>query len=137
MLDSVCTELKNFFEREVFSGAFTIQDGVLSPSSFLSDGQYFRIIGSVFNDGVHQHPNNALTDESFVGEVWAMAVPLAVVALAEEIKTYAESDSAKPSPYASESFGGYSYSRATNAQGMAANAWQDVFAKKLNRWRKL
>lgn len=137
MLDCVCTEIKNFFEREVFYGTFTIQDGVLSPSAFLKEGQYFRIVGSMFNDGVHQNPANNLVDESFDGEIWSMAVPPVFIELVENIKKYEESDAAKPTAYVSESFGGYSYTRPTGDEGKVANSWQEVFGKQLRRWRKI
>lgn len=137
MLDEICGEIRNYFERNAYRGTFTIKDGVLSPSDFLKEGQYFRIIGSVFNDGVYQYPHDIFTDEIFVGEVRSMAVPPAVIDLAEEIKKYAQSDAAKPSPYSSESFGGYSYSKPVDANGVSSNSWQKVFAKQLNRWRKI
>lgn len=34
------------------------------------------------------------------------------------------------------SFGGYSYSKATNASGVAVG-WQDVFKSRLNTWRRI
>ena len=52
MLTELCQELKNWFEREIHVGTFTIEGGQLTDCSFLQDGQYYRIIGSVFNDGV-------------------------------------------------------------------------------------
>lgn len=137
MLAEVCAELRNYFEKQAHRGEFTIKDGVISPSDFLKEGQYFRIIGSVFNDGVYQYPHDIFIDETFVGEVRAMAVPPAVIALAEQIKSYAESDAAKPSPYSSESFGGYSYTSTADANGAPSNSWQKVFASRLNRWRKI
>jgi hypothetical protein len=83
---------------------------------------------------VYKYPVSGLTDESFTGEVRAMAVPPAVIALASEITVWAEKN--QPTAYTSESFGGYAYSKSTNENGVAAQ-WQDVFAKQLNRWRKL
>lgn len=136
MLDLILAELRNYFVRAVYRGTFEITDSSIDLSDILVSGQYFRIIGSVFNDGVYQYPCRGLTDESFTGEVWAMAIPPALIALAEEIKTYAESDAAKPSPYTSESFEGYAYTKATDANG-AALSWQKVFSSRLNRWRKL
>lgn len=137
MIDMICGEIRNYFERDIRRGDFEIQGGVLSPSDFLLNGQYFRVVGSVFNDGVHQFPADELTDEVFTGEVWAMAVPPSVIALADDIKAYVESDAAKPTAYVSESFGGYTYTRATDANGVTANEWEKVFAKRLNRWRKI
>lgn len=136
MLDEICAICRNYFVREVFtSSSFTIKNGSIAQGG-IADGQYFRICGSVFNDGVYKYPAKDLTDEVFGGEIWAMAPPPAFIALAEEIAAWEASDAAKPLPYASESFGGYSYTRATDGSG-APLSWQSVFAKKLNRWRKI
>jgi hypothetical protein len=136
MLGDVCDELRNYFIRNVYEGRFVIKGGAIALDGKISDGQYFCVSGSVFNDGVHQYGKETLTDEAFDGEIWAMAVPPAVVALANEIKAYAESDGGKPSAYVSESFAGYSYTKATGTDG-APISWQKVFAKRLNRWRKI
>ena len=135
-LTNLCAELRNYFETKKRFGTFTISGGSISPSDFLQDGQYFRIVGSVFNDGVHRHPAHDLTDETFDGAVWAMAVPPAVVDLATEIEEYNKSDVGKPSPYISENFGGYGYTKATDANGTPIG-WQKAFASRLNKWRKL
>jgi hypothetical protein len=65
-----------------------------------------------------------------------MAVPPTLIALSAEIKAYNESDAGKASPFTSESFGGYSYTKATDANG-APIGWQKAFASRLNKWRKL
>ena len=138
MLTEICAELRNYFEvpNGRHFGEFTISGGSIAPLDFLQEGQYFRIIGSVFNDGVYQYPSTSLTDEVFEGAVWAMALPPSIIALAAEIKTYNDSDAGKASPYTSESFGGYSYTKATDANG-APIGWQKAFASRLNKWRKL
>jgi hypothetical protein len=135
MISAICAELKNYFVKSVTKGTFVVEGGGIDLPD-IQNGQYIRIIGSVFNDGVYKYPCNNLTDESFTGEVWAMAIPPALIALADQIKTYAESEPAKPSPYISESFGGYTYTRSTDEYGTAAS-WQKVFRSQLNRWRKL
>ena len=135
-LTNLCAELRNYFETEKRFGTFTISGGSISPSNFLQDGQYFRIVGSVFNDGVHRHPAHDLTDETFDGAVWAMAVPPAVIDLATEIEEYNKSDAGKPSSYISENFGGYGYTKATDENGLPVG-WRSVFKSELNRWRKL
>lgn len=135
MLEDVLQELNNWFVRGIYAGDYEIKDGsIVLP--FLVDGQYFRILGSLFNDGLHKYPDDGLVSERFNGVIWALAVPSAVVSLAEEIAAWNEKNGASPGPYTSESFGGYSYTRATNAQGMAVG-WQDVFAARLAPWRKL
>ena len=138
MLTEICAELRNYFEvpNGRHFGTFEISGGSIAPLDFLHEGQYFRIIGSVFNDGVHQYPATSLTDEVFEGAVWAMAVPPTLIALSDEIEEYNKSDAGKASPYTSESFGGYSYTKATDASG-APISWQKAFASRLNKWRKL
>ena len=135
-LTNLCAELRNYFETEKRFGTFTISGGSISPSNFLQDGQYFRIVGSVFNDGVHRHPAHDLTDETFDGAVWAMAVPPAVIDLATEIEEYNKSDAGKPSSYISENFGGYGYTKATDENGLPVG-WRSVFKNELNKYRKL
>ena len=138
MLTEICAELRNWFvvPNGVRIQTYTISGGSIAPLDFLQDGQYFRVIGSVFNDGVHQYPASDLTDEVFHGAVWAMAVPPAVIDIATEIEEYNKSDAGKASPYTSESFGGYSYTKATDASG-APISWKKAFASRLAKWRKL
>ena len=135
-LTNLCAELRNYFETEKRFGTFTISGGSISPSDFLQDGQYFRIVGSVFNDGVHRHPAHDLTDETFDGAVWAMAVPPAVVELLHKIQEFEAATANAPTAYTSESFGGYSYTKATDENGLPAG-WRSVFRSELNKWRKL
>lgn len=136
MLETVLQNLNNWFlvPDGVHAGEFTVQSGQLTLP-FLQTGQYFRVVGSVFNDGLHQYPVADLTDETFTGSVWALAVPKAVIELAEEIDAW-QTKNGDPGPFTSESFGGYSYSKATNASGMAVG-WQDVFKSRLNDWRRI
>ena len=147
MLTELCAELRNYFlahrEDDVHTGTYTISGGSLGELDFLQSGQYYRIAGSVFNDGVHKYGDRKeeLRDETFSGAVWAMAVPPAVVALAGEIDAWNTANAeALNSPYQSESFGGYSYSKASGGSGAGGSggySWQDHFAGKLNKWRRL
>jgi len=145
MLTELCQELRNWFERKKFFGTFTIENGQIDlPDGSLQSGQYFRIVGSVFNDGVHKYDpesESQLVDEVFEGAIWSMGVPPAVVDLSERISEWVTKygDSVS-SPYSSESFGGYSYTKANSGQGNAASSsptWQSTFASELNRWRKI
>ena len=137
MLYELCLELNNFFEYARYIGDVTIENGNVQ-TELLQDGQYFRIVGSVFNDGVYQYPTTDLHDETYHGGLWAMSVPKDVIALADEIKDwqtrYGGVDNM--SPYQSESFGGYSYTKATGT-GSSTAGWQDVYKSKLDIWRKL
>lgn len=137
MLTEICAELRNWFvvPNGVHTGTFEISGGTVAPLNFLSKNQYFRIVGSVFNDGVYQYPISGLTDEVFDGAIWAMAVPNEVVKISEEARSYTESSGAV-SPYTSESFGGYSYSKATDSSGVPLT-WEKAFANRLRKWRKI
>lgn len=141
MLEQILDYIHNYFERDIVDGSFTISGGSMTLD-FLQDGQYFRIYGSVFNDGVHRYPANNLTDETFTGQIWAMAVPPAVIALADEITAWIDKyGDAMNSPYQSESFGGYSYSKGSgqNSSNNSSNLadWRVVFGSRLNHWRKI
>ena len=141
MLDELCAELRNYFvqsESDKHYNKYTVNGGIFTPPlDFLKPGQYYRVVGSALNDGVYKNDGcGVLTDEEFEGAVWAMSVPTAVVALAAEIEEYNKSDAGKASPFTSESFGGYAYTKATDANG-APISWQKAFASHLNKWRKL
>lgn len=141
MLEELMRECRNWFvaPNGVHHGVYTIKDGSISLP-FLVTGQYFRIIGSVFNDGVHQYGAAELADETFDGAVWALFVPPAFLALADEIKSWRDQyETAANSPFQSESFAGYSYTLKSDsaAQGGSANGWHGAFSARLNKWRKL
>ena len=139
MLDEILRRLgwyrrPNQYVDRIEVRQFTIKDGSITPSDFLEEQDYFRIVGSKRNDGLYQYPNSDLTDEVFDGAVWVMNIPPAVVTLAQAIEEYAKSDAGKPSAYVSESFGGYSYTKATNSKGVPLN-WEHLHADELNQWR--
>ena len=139
MLEQVLMHLKNWFlvPGGIHEGTYTIEDGGIALP-FLANGQYFRICGSVFNDGLHQYPATGLVNEEFSGAIWALAVPQAVIELAAEIEVWQKKNGdASVSPYQSESFGGYQYSKATDSASGGAVTWQSAFRSRLNAWRKL
>lgn len=141
MLEELMRECRNWFvaPNGVHHGVFTIKDGSISLP-FLVEGQYFRIIGSVFNDGVYKYGAGSLTDETFDGTVWALAVPAAFISLVEDVEEWRNQyESAANSPFQSESFAGYSYTMKSEiaAQGGSANGWHGAFSARLNKWRKL
>lgn len=139
MLEQVLMNIRNWFPVKggIHSGTFTIKDGGITLP-FLADMQYFRICGSVFNDGLHQYNVLDLVDETFNGTIWALAIPKAVIELADEIQKWQEKNGeAASSPFSSESFGGYSYSKATDSASGGAVTWQSAFRSRLNAYRKL
>jgi len=153
VLQDVLETIHNYFETdEAECRAWTIADGALSPTPALKDGQRFRIIGSDLNDGVYTWHSAGikndddiagagLADEAFEGAVRGLAVPPQLVALSAEIREWVgKYGDAALSPYQSESFGGYSYTRASRAGsggGSTAAGWQEVFAGRMKRWRKV
>ena len=140
MLDEVCREIKNWFAVKQMFGDFTVENGSIEIDG-IQTNQYFRIVGSVFNDGIYKYPATNLQDEVFHGAVWALAIPKEIIDLSDEIDAwkdkYAKVDSAAMSPFASESFGGYSYSKPVDGSSNGATSWQGAFASRLNRWRKI
>ena len=134
MLEEILAHINNYFVVSKRKGGYEIFDGTISLP-FLQENQYFRIKGSTFNDGVYKYTQCELVDEAFTGEIWALAIPPAVLALASTIQAWADEN--PQAAYTSESFGGYSYSKATNAQTGLSATWQDVFRNELNRWRKI
>ena len=141
-MTELCQELHNWFIRERHRARYVISGGTIEIP-FLQEGQYYRILGSVFNDGVHIYRSYELIDETFDGEVWAMAVPAAVIKLADDItawrKKYAVVDSPAMSPFISESFGGYSYTKGSGSStgSSSGNGWKTAFKEELNKWRKI
>ena len=158
MLTDLCQELRNWFDRNLpkYFGTFSIHDGDVffvgsdgtetSMSELdLATNQYFRIVGSVFNDGVHKYASTELaslvTERFNNGAVWLMAVPPAVIALDAKIKAWQDKyGEVSASPFTSESFGGYSYSKSagtSGANGGGGTTWQSAFKSELNKWRKI
>ena len=152
MLTELCQYLHNWFNRKpdgtpypMYFGGFTISGGVLVTDK-LVNGQYYRIMGSLFNDGIHKYgdENDTLTDETFDGAVWSLSIPPTVVQLASDIEQwqakYGSIDSEAMSPFASESFAGYSYSKSGGGTGGSesdAGTWKGAFAQRLAPWRKI
>ena len=137
MMTELCQTIRNWFEPNNgrHFGRFEIANGRIVSHDF-HDGQYVRILGSAHNDGVYKLGSDTLTNETFDGAVWEMRPPPAFLSLCERIKEFAANGSGSPSPFVSESFGGYAYTKATDANGKPLG-WQDVYANELNQWRKI
>lgn len=152
MITEICQELRNWFDRDQpkLYDSFEISGGRIVTEAFtdvIQNNQYFRIIGSVFNDGVYEYTDQlTLDDETFDGSIWLMAIPKSFIALADKIAAWEEKyggvDSASMSPFNSESFGGYSYTKSSGGGSSSTGSssvptWQSTFASELNRWRKI
>jgi hypothetical protein len=135
MLEAILRHLNNYFIADVREGDYAVEGGNIALP-FLADGQYFFIRDSIFNDGLHRNPAFDLVDEEFYGVIWCLAIPQAIINLADEIEAWQTKNAEiLNSPYTSESFGGYSYTKASGDNG-AAVSWQSVFADRLTPYRK-
>lgn len=139
-LTKICAEIRNYFckEENRHVGDFKIVGGTITPFFDLKEGQYYRIVGSVYNDGVHLFGDAAdiLKDEEYHGGLWIMKVPNDFVTLAAEIDDWINKYSEKiKAPYNSESFGGYSYSKASGKNG-GTISWVDAFETRLAAYRR-
>lgn len=145
MLTEICAEIKNYFvadKDDIHIGDFTISDGAfVPPLDFPTD--YIRIVGSHLNDGVHKLSDEDLQDEEFHGGVWIMSPPADFLNLVEDISNWQTKnggpDSAAMSPFSSESFGGYSYSKygvGGNSASTGAD-WVATYASRLSAYRKV
>ena len=145
----VCSYLKNWFDKNHYMGEIQIGNGALSESHGLLANQYFRIVGSTLNDGVYQYPVTTLTDETFSGAIWGMALPKPFLALLNEIDAWkakfnnfdTQDGRQTMSPYNSESFGGYSYSKSSGGSGDTtkdkSGTWQGAYGARLAPYRKM
>lgn len=146
MLTEICARLRNYFasDSDIYTGVFSISGGMITPPVPIQDGQYYRIVGSVFNDGVHLSSDILQDEEPFEGGVWLMRVPQGLIALDQEMEEwlakYGNVESPNMSPYSSESFGGYTYSKAqgyaSSGGGMLNSVWA-VFDSRLSMYRKI
>lgn len=145
----LCAECRNFFQRSIIRGSFTVRDGAFEPLLDVPDGAWIRVVGSVFNDGVYQYPHGPFADETFRGAVWVLAIPEDFVALLNDINAWeaanrdaianATAEILSAGPYTSESFAGYTYTKKTSL-GDVATSWRDPrlgFSARLNVWRKI
>ena len=147
MLTEICAEIRNYFtyESDKNFGNFAIVDGSITPPLDLPT-DYIRIVGSHKNDGVHKLSDADLIDEgTFHGAIWIMSPPKAFLDLAAEIAAWQEKngalDSPAMSPFNSESFGGYSYSKSSGASAGGSSSggadWRAAFASRLNIYRRI
>lgn len=147
MLTEICAHIKNYFtyEADRHNGEYAIVNGAITPS-FLIPTDYIRIVGSHKNDGVHKLSDNDLIDEdTFEGAIWVMSPPRAFLDLVDEIEAWQEKNgsvnSQAMSPFASESFGGYSYTKGSNSGSSGGSglgtSWQNAYGTRLNAYRRI
>ena len=155
-LTDLCEKLRNWFDVRRHFGTFTIENGTIDLD-FLREGRFYRLIGGYFNDGVYYYTGDYLefikegyherngeitlkwdkvNDETFTGAIWELAIPKNLIMFYADIGDWLrKNDKVLNSPYQSESFGGYSYSKASGSNG-TLTVW-DNFASDLARWQKI
>lgn len=150
MLTEICAEIRNYFtyQGDKHFGDWAIIDGAITPS-FDIPTDYIRIVGSHKNDGVHvrgESGNFELVDEgTFHGAIWVMSPPKGFIDLVAEIEAWQAKnggvDSQAMSPYNSESFGGYSYSKSGGSSSGGSSSgganWADAYGSRLNIYRRI
>lgn len=153
MLTEVCDFIHNYFEISTHMGEFEISAGQIDLDGLILVGQRFRICGSALNDGIYTYRVDGiyndddtelaeLMDETFKGIIYGMGGRglREVLKISEEITAWQEKNrTALESPYQSESFGGYSYTKAVGSGANAGGAlsWRDVFGSRLDAYRKI
>lgn len=142
MLNEICAEIKNYFVKpeDILVGDYSIQNGSIVPSVSIANGQYFRIVGSIFNDGIHLYNDNLIDEPEFHGAIWLMRVPQDIIQLAEDIEVWkTKYTDVISSPYMSESFGGYSYSKGSGSDGTIGVNWKNQadFVARMKPYRRI
>lgn len=144
MLTAICAEIRNYFtyKEDKHPGTYKIENGILSPSvDFKTD--YFAIFGSRHNNGVHKTTDELVDEGEFKGAVWVMSPPDTFLDIVKEIeewqKKYGGVDSEALSPFNSESFGGYSYTKSSGGINgtKAAGTWQSAYGDRLKIYRRI
>ena len=145
-LSRICANLRNYFiqvGQDVYTGTYTVNNHDITPSSPLIDGQYFRVVGSVLNDGVYLYGNAEsmakLKDETFDGAIWAMRVPQSFLDLVDDydrLNAKVEELALVSAGFASESFDGYSYTLSSGAPAELLQ-WKSRLDAELNQYRRI
>lgn len=145
MLSRVCRYLKNYFVKTTTgNGDVTVADNKVffnGSEIEMNEGQYFALAGLNYVYGVYAY-GDELEDSTFEGAVWIMQVPKDVLDVVERMAAWEEAnggvDSEAMSPFQSESFGGYSYSKASGGSGKVGSSVFDnaEYASVLSPFKK-
>ena len=153
LLNEVCAEIRNYFtyRNDILIGDYKIEGGVIAPLIDYKGCEYIRIIGSRKNNGVHKlNEETGLFDledeDTFHGSIWRMSPPKDFLLLVGDIekwqKKYGGIESENMSPFQSESFGGYAYSKSSRSTAMSSSSgtptsWVDAFSSRLKMYRRI
>lgn len=146
MLTEVCGYLNNYFDVKRYFGFIEIRGGAVYCDGNqipIAAGQYFALFRKNFVLGVYKYGEDTLIDKEFDGAVWMMDLPQAFMSLVDEIAAwqskYGGIDSAAMSPFNSESFGGYSYTKSSSTDNnkKGVMTWQDTYRSRLAQYKKV
>lgn len=117
-------------------GTIEIKNG-RADLPFLIYGQYFIVEGSIMNDGCYQYGiDDEMNDEVFDGVIYGLRLTPTFKGIIDEMTAYQEQHK-EVSPYQSESFGGYSYTLKASQTGTGTASVIDLFADRLNFYKKV
>ena len=142
-MERILKYLNNYFYSFGKRGEFEANRNVLNVKDGFYLGQYIKVCGSNFNDGVYRIVgtedsgiclDRALNKETFNGVIFGLKVPKNLQELNFKIESYIESNS--NNNFVSESFGDYSYTRTTGRNG-GLLTWQEAFREELKPYRKM
>ena len=134
---AVMRHVRNFFERGWLDGAVRISGGVLSVPV---NSPYIAISGSAYNDGVYRMISDTAAerpfrDETFDGRIWLLHPPDDFLSLCEDASRY--DDHNPVGALKSETFGDYSYTRASAFVTGGMNTWETAFAARLRPYVRM
>lgn len=146
MLTEICGYLNNYFDVERHSGSIKIVSGDIycdDKQISIEEGQYIALFRKGFVLGVYKYGEDELDDKEFDGSVWLLDFPATFLALVGEISAWQDKyggvDSAAMGPFNSESFGGYSYTKASGSSSgnAVAVSWQSTYGSRLAQYKKV
>ena len=150
MLTEICGYLNNFFVETYYFGHVMVEGNIVfcdGSEITIKEGQYFTIVNAKAKSilGTYKQGDELKDRDIKNGAVWLMDIPDNVISLADEIAAWMEKyggvDSVSNSPYNSESFGGYSYTKSSggSSDGSADStpAWAKVYGARLAHYRRI
>lgn len=135
--------LNNYFYKfREDNSNFKIENNKIKVKGKYIPGQYIRIYNSYLNDGIFQVigvEDGAITieggiNEEFDGVIFSLSIPRDILKLSEKVKEYNQKN--VNNGIISESFEGYSYTKATNNNGELVQ-WHDAFKSELAPYKKM
>lgn len=141
-MEDILSYINNYFAVTKEEGTFKIEDNSIKIKGNYLQGQYIKLEGSFFNDGIYRVESlvdKTITliganNEEFKGVIYSLAIPKDLISIAKKLEELKEKNT--NGIYESESFGEYSYTLAKNSKGeIYSNI--DSFKNELKKYRKM